>query len=201
MHLRGPVNVSQLAVYQVPSEAFKMQKRATVPFYNRRRALNRRATSDNSTDAFSHNSHNVPALEKQVYDTSVACSHAATTTSTVFVTDCTATPTSAVYNLQSESTDPRSPLPPPNISTVARSTSNHMFNTTAWPFQNTTKQAVPLVAPNSRKTTNDSSTNRIHPRAAGWTRVGYYTSSSPAQATGLSFLANLGDPRESGTFD
>ncbi|KAL5116933.1 target of Sbf [Pleosporales sp. CAS-2024a] len=39
-------------------------------------------------------------------------------------------------------------------------------------------------------------------RAAGdWKQVAYYTSTSPAQATGLTFLANLGDPRVSGTFD
>jgi hypothetical protein len=31
--------------------------------------------------------------------------------------------------------------------------------------------------------------------------VAYYTSTAPAQATGLSFLANVGDPQKSGTFD
>ncbi|ORY19425.1 putative TOS1-like glycosyl hydrolase-domain-containing protein [Clohesyomyces aquaticus] len=37
--------------------------------------------------------------------------------------------------------------------------------------------------------------------AAGWGRIAYYTSTAPAEATGLAFLANLGDPRLSGTFD
>jgi hypothetical protein len=66
MHLRGPMNVSQLAVYQVPSEALKMQKRATVPFYNRRRALKHRATSDNNIDALSHSPHDVLAPHRRV---------------------------------------------------------------------------------------------------------------------------------------
>ncbi|KAI4631861.1 uncharacterized protein J4E87_002568 [Alternaria ethzedia] len=39
MHLRGPMNVSQLAVYQLPGDARAMGKRTTVPFYNRRRSL------------------------------------------------------------------------------------------------------------------------------------------------------------------
>ncbi|KAF2800053.1 hypothetical protein K505DRAFT_293566 [Melanomma pulvis-pyrius CBS 109.77] len=34
-----------------------------------------------------------------------------------------------------------------------------------------------------------------------WSRVAYYTSAAPAQATGFAFLANLGDPQKSGTFD
>ncbi|KAH7123639.1 putative TOS1-like glycosyl hydrolase-domain-containing protein [Dendryphion nanum] len=38
-------------------------------------------------------------------------------------------------------------------------------------------------------------------QAAGWNRIAYYTSSAPAQATGIAFLANLGDERKSGTFD
>ncbi|KAF2636177.1 hypothetical protein P280DRAFT_410219 [Massarina eburnea CBS 473.64] len=38
--------------------------------------------------------------------------------------------------------------------------------------------------------------------AAGtWSRVAYYTSAQPAAATGFAFLANLGDPQKSGTFD
>ncbi|KAJ8108987.1 hypothetical protein OPT61_g7786 [Boeremia exigua] len=41
----------------------------------------------------------------------------------------------------------------------------------------------------------------IRKRAAAWDRVAYYKSAAPAQATGFSFLANLGDPRQSGTFD
>lgn len=40
-----------------------------------------------------------------------------------------------------------------------------------------------------------------HRRAAGWNRVGYYTSAAPAQAYGLAFLANLGTDWVSGTWD
>jgi len=36
---------------------------------------------------------------------------------------------------------------------------------------------------------------------ATWDRVAYYTSAAPAAATGFAFLANLGDPQKSGTFD
>jgi hypothetical protein len=34
-----------------------------------------------------------------------------------------------------------------------------------------------------------------------WERIAYYTSAAPAAATGFAFLANLGDPQKSGTFD
>ncbi|KAF2707669.1 hypothetical protein K504DRAFT_470057 [Pleomassaria siparia CBS 279.74] len=37
--------------------------------------------------------------------------------------------------------------------------------------------------------------------ASSWSRVAYYTSTAPAAATGIAFLANLGDPQKSGTFD
>ncbi|KAF2442521.1 hypothetical protein P171DRAFT_523321 [Karstenula rhodostoma CBS 690.94] len=37
--------------------------------------------------------------------------------------------------------------------------------------------------------------------ASTWSRVAYYTSAAPAAASGFAFLANLGDPQKSGTFD
>ncbi|KAL5379813.1 hypothetical protein DPSP01_008283 [Paraphaeosphaeria sporulosa] len=37
--------------------------------------------------------------------------------------------------------------------------------------------------------------------ASTWSRVAYYTSAAPAAASGFAFLANLGDPQRSGTFD
>jgi hypothetical protein len=44
--------------------------------------------------------------------------------------------------------------------------------------------------------------NDVHKAAAAtWDRVAYYTSAAPAAATGFAFLANLGDPQKSGTFD
>jgi len=55
MHLRGPMNISQLAVYQLPGEMHTLGKRETVPYYNRRRAMNKRdfdiAAHDPSRDA------------------------------------------------------------------------------------------------------------------------------------------------------
>jgi hypothetical protein len=37
--------------------------------------------------------------------------------------------------------------------------------------------------------------------ASTWSRVAFYTSAAPATASGFAFLANLGDPQKSGTFD
>jgi hypothetical protein len=98
MHLRGPMNVSQLAVYQLPGDMHTLQKRNTVPFYSRRRAANKR------------------------------------------------------------------------------------------------KPLQPTTTPKPKR-------EGMERDGADWSRVGYYTSTAPAQATGLSFLANLGDPQMSGTFD
>jgi hypothetical protein len=66
MHLRGPMNVSQLAVYQIPSEALKLRKRASVPFYNRRRSLEHRTTSSDDADASSRDPHDTRDLDKRV---------------------------------------------------------------------------------------------------------------------------------------
>ncbi|KAI4946771.1 hypothetical protein J4E91_006943 [Alternaria rosae] len=118
MHLRGPMNVSQLAVYQLPDEMHTMKKRTTVPFYNHRRSL-------------------------EQPETTVA-------------TDATTRPT--------------------------QSTSSGWFN---------------LFNRNACTTTASCTSTT----ASDWGRIAYYTSTSPAQATGLSFMANLGDPQKSGTFD
>jgi hypothetical protein len=66
MHLRGPMNVSQLAVYQIPGEALKMRKRASVPFYNRRRSLEHRTMSSGDTNASSRHLHDILVLDKRV---------------------------------------------------------------------------------------------------------------------------------------
>jgi hypothetical protein len=115
MHLRGPMNISQLAVYQLPSEVQASRKRTIVPFYNRRQAMERRKTT----------------VAKPIHHTAVVKG-----------------------------------LPP-------------------------RKQEAATVPGQSV----------VRRQAAGWSRVAYYTSAAPAAATGLSFLANLGDPQESGTFD
>jgi hypothetical protein len=115
MHLRGPMNISQLAVYQLPSEMHTSRKRATVPFYNRRRAMERRETT--------------------------------------------------VAN-------------PMHKTTVAGGTPS-----------------------DEEKASTAPGHDIVRRQASSWNRVAYYTSAAPAAATGLSFLANLGDPQESGTFD
>ncbi|KAF1959296.1 hypothetical protein CC80DRAFT_490251 [Byssothecium circinans] len=47
-----------------------------------------------------------------------------------------------------------------------------------------------------------SPSNDVNKAAASiWSRVASYTSTAPAAATGFAFLANLGDPQKSGTFD
>ena len=109
MHLRGPMNVSQLAVYQLPSDMHTLQKRNTVPFYNRRRALKEHEAGP-------------------------------------------------------------------------------------------TKQ-YPHRDPQHGETGRASGNNVVRQAAADWNQVAYYTSAAPAEATGISFLANFGDPRQSGTFD
>jgi hypothetical protein len=112
-----------------------------------------------------------------------------------------AAPTPTAFGLLFNTSYTRNALLCLNISTTALQTSNYTRNTSPVAFGSTTQQSLPSVISTSVHSKNESSTNRVRPRAAGWSRVGYYTSSSPAQATGLSFLANHGDPQKSGTFD
>lgn len=87
MHLRGPMNVSQLAVYQLPAEVHMMKERNIVSFYNRRRALQQRYTYPGANfDEPSQPSNTSPFLELKG-DTTTSCSRQ-TVTSTVTVTDC-----------------------------------------------------------------------------------------------------------------
>ena len=207
MHLRGPMNISQLAVYQMPDEASKMKKRSTVPFYNRRRALKQRNPS-----------HVTPKitrpLDKRTWTTSTICNSASTVTSTVTVTSCMSG-SSAVFTALPNTTyiSPHLPcLPAPGSQSATVNPSQ--TEATSLPAHNCTCQGQPTVTQNlhhhpkiaSRPTLAQSlslnvDTAHIRKRAAGWDRVAYYTSAAPAEATGFSFLANLGDPRQSGTFD
>ena len=88
MHLRGPMNVSQLAVYQLPDEVHTMQKRTTVPFYNPRRALEQRETPMISDTTAIPTQSSSPSwfnrLNKWTYSTTTGCTPA-TVTSTVTV--------------------------------------------------------------------------------------------------------------------
>jgi hypothetical protein len=153
MHLRGPLNVSQLAVYQLPGDMHTLQKRSTVPFYNRRRAPKKRETG--TTNHFQNIT--VDALHQHVPTNTTARTK---------------------HDLKGENRWYGHPL--------ALATANERASSHGAP---STKQA-------------DAARQDFVRRAAGdWNRVAYYTSASPAQATGFSFLANLGDPQKSGTFD
>ncbi|KAI8940092.1 hypothetical protein NX059_003809 [Plenodomus lindquistii] len=129
------MNVSQLAVYQLPSEMHTLNKRNTVPFYSRRRALRQRDSPLPNSDL-----RPVPTWKKSWFP---------------FFRNRETTPAGSQLTVTST-------VPTPTAHTRA------------------------IL---KRQTPDD------------WSRVAYYTSSAAAQATGLSFLANLGDPRKSGTFD
>lgn len=120
------MNISQLAVYQLPGEIHMMQRRNTVPFYNRRQALKKRERPIGVGISGGH-PHLVDTKNKQAQ----------------------ATPSTMTI---------------PNTKVI---------------YQRKRARAV----------------------STAWSRVGHYKSAAPAQATGLSFLANLGDPQKSGTFD
>lgn len=59
-----------------------------------------------------------------------------------------------------------------------------------------------MYTPTKQQTTSTAQVENVNKADASmWNRVAYYTSTAPAAATGFAFLANLGDPRMSGTFD
>lgn len=207
MHLRGPMNISQLAVYQLSDEASKLKKRRTVPFYNRRRALKQQDPSyDNLNDT--------QLLDKRAWSISPVCSSASAVTSSVTVINSSGEPSaisSALLNTTCIGPLSSSFFAPDTKSTAVESSQTLVAS---FPYDNCTRLSFPTVTQSlerhrkvaSRPTPAKSLCPVINPvhalqGAVGWGRVAYYTSSAPAQATGFSFLANLGDPRESGTFD
>jgi len=133
------MNVSQLAVYLLPSEAHSIQKRTTVPFYNRRRAIDQRDCSDLVRNTTTHG----PSKP-----------------------DCPCNEENDSSKIDPDYEDPNG-------------------------------QAFVSLKPSSVKPTVPVAKRQ----SSDWSRVAYYTSNSPAKATGLIFLANLGDPSKSGTFD
>lgn len=208
MHLRGPMNVSQLAVYQLPSEMHTMQRRNTVPFYNRRRALKQRDIF-RGTDVFSErlpssSTHNAEILDKRTYNTTTSCSRS-TVTSTVTVTDCTTTSTADQLQNTTYIGPPLPCFPTPEPSSSSTNISPPLSNCTSKsppPVAQGSEQQPQIVATPSPISSAKVSHKRDDVQAADdWSRVAYYTSTAPAQATGFSFLANLGDPQKSGTFD
>jgi hypothetical protein len=178
MHIRGPMNVSQLAVYQLPSDMHTLQKRDSIPFYNRQAAKKREAD-----------------LQARTFNTTKGC-RPATVTTTITVTSCeperpTNTPPSNTAYI-----GPPLPCLPSASSTTLEASQAHS-NCTC----NNSQSAVVALEQPAAAPTPAMAPAAAKRAAADWSQVAYYTSSAPAQATGFSFLANLGDPRNSGTFD
>jgi len=211
MHLRGPINVSQLAVYQLPSEMHSLRKRNTVPFYNRRQPLKQRDGShmtDETTGRVSTSKTPwVPFFNKRC-ETTTSCTQL-TVTSTITVTDCT---TSATVEPRENITYIGPPVPCLPTSEPLPVTANDPPLETSCGCNTSTvigrHHSYPTLAPTTAVASTvytDTVWKRddvhVADSAPDWSRVAYYVSTAPAQATGLSFLANLGDPQKSGTFD
>jgi hypothetical protein len=90
------MNVSQLAVYQLPSDMHTLQKRTTVPLYNRRRAINKRGTGAEGQRL----ARDTPPLHGRTFNTTTSCG-LRTVVNTVTVADCKPDgPTSILKPLQ-----------------------------------------------------------------------------------------------------
>ena len=179
MHLRGPMNITQLAVYQLPSDMHTLQKRDSVPFYNRRTAKKRESN-----------------LQARTFNTTKGCGPV-TVTTTITITSCE--PEQATNTPPPYTTYVGPPLPclPSSSSTTSEYPQAH----SNWTNNVYQPAAVAVEHPEAAGPTPATAPAAAKRAAADWSRVAYYTSSAPAQATGLSFLANLGDPQKSGTFD
>lgn len=210
MHLRGPMNVSQLAVYQVPSEASKMRKRNTVSFSGRRRALKQRG-SDTTEERHSDESNHLLSFDKRKRATTTDCSSTHTVTSTMIVANCGESSVGALPNTNYIGT-PLPCLPTPAIQPTRVTPLNMPIAQSPSPDCTCSSPTIiteiferhptavmdPMPSYSSNTIIEEPEVRR---RDVAWERVAYYTSTAPAQATGFSFLANLGDPRQSGTFD
>ncbi|KAH8732758.1 putative TOS1-like glycosyl hydrolase-domain-containing protein [Phaeosphaeriaceae sp. PMI808] len=181
MHIRGPMNVSQLAVYQLPGEVHTLQKRKSVPFFNRRRALNKRE-ADPATQAPFQDTRQGLFLEKRTSNTTASYNRR-----TVMITTGSTTTTEPNRN-----TTRSGPLP------SFMPTSNTPDPDTILSSSGCTYRGTP---PPANQSSLKPVRENVRRTGADWSRVAYYTSAAPAQASGLSFLANLGDPQKSGTFD
>lgn len=204
MHLRGPMNVSQLAVYQLPGDSQALQKRNTVPFYNRRRAINKRGARFTSPGDMV-NLHQTQFLDSQALNSTTSCSPK-TVTSTITVIGCGAARSTSIPPRPQNTTYigplPCLPTPTPSSSTLDETVQDCAYNESIQTAAISQKQPVNTTTPSLVKPIPTSAQESVVRRAApDWSRIAYYTSTAPAQATGLAFLANLGDPARSGTFD
>jgi hypothetical protein len=201
MHLRGPMNISQLAVYQLPSDMHTLGKRSTVPFYNRRRATNKR-DHDSTSDALSDTDQG-SSLERRTFNT---CGPR-TVTTTVTVTECTSTFAASTIQLLPDTTyiGPALPcMPTPTLSGPGSGISRADCTCDS----STSPSVIPELDlpafrpfPGVQRRSMIETSEVVRRDAGDWSRVAYYTSAAPSQATGFSFLGNQGDPEKSGTFD
>ncbi|KAH9879146.1 hypothetical protein J1614_002583 [Plenodomus biglobosus] len=188
-----------------------LNRRNTVPFYNVRRGLTERdvlhSTSAIKRPSQTSKAHWFPMLKRRC-ETSSCSQH--TVTSTVTVTDCTASATTDSTNDITYIGPPltclntSAPLPlsaklsPPN-SDCGRNSAPSVTDSDGWrPTLSPILASAPLAQIDAALQRDEI---HIADTPPDWSRVAYYTSTAAAQATGLSFLANLGDPHKSGTFD
>jgi hypothetical protein len=205
------MNISQLAVYQLPSDMHTMQKRDTIPFYNRRRTLHLWDSESTVGGALANHSHPLFHSKKPLSTTTDCATIASctpwTTTVTVTVTDCEPErPTEIIGATQDTPyVDPRlpgMPTPTPSISSASLPDLDCQCKTFS-PLAKAHEHPVTATVTSPSIEQADVAPEKSLKRRAdvNWSRVAYYASTAPAQATGLSFLANLGDPQKSGTFD
>ncbi|KAF2736585.1 hypothetical protein EJ04DRAFT_521802 [Polyplosphaeria fusca] len=192
MHLRGPMNISKIAIYTLSASASNVESERSdiLPERSQRtgrqaqaaplgQLLSRRRAQPSTTSRPSHYSASIEA-NPQHFNTrwfkksdSGICStqlQPVTITETVYLpeTACECIASTANENTTILATDPYS---------------------TGCPTSSEPTVSLAISRPT------------VAARAVGWNRIASYTSAAPAEATGIVFLANLGDERKSGTFD
>ncbi|CAI6271715.1 unnamed protein product [Periconia digitata] len=251
MHLRGPMNVSQIAVYKLPDvsanggrqprkrsdykiflekELQESQSRGcsrstiTTTLYVTGSTCGQTVSSSTTCDTTSSflpwsspvpdvaippipvvPPHIIPPLPPTIPSPPVITTavHDATTVCSKNISLSYTTPLNgSVVNASSVD----SGMSFPHLSTMT-SSPNESFGMPASCETDTKSEAMHTMARSNERrafhNTDPIATTHSPPLRAGdtWSRVAYYTSAAPAEATGFAFLANLGDPQKSGTFD
>lgn len=120
---------------------------------------------------------------------------------------CTVTPTvtTTVFVTGSTCPNPASAIAHTSAPFLLRAdTARQASNPTLLPPVKRDETATTGTDASQSATPSSGTSNDSYAKAAAapvWSRVAYYTSTAPAAATGFAFLANLGDPQKSGTFD
>jgi hypothetical protein len=209
-----------------------MQKRTTVPFYNRRRSLEQRETpmaaNETTKPTQSTLSSFFNLFSKRAHNTTTSCVPTAVTKTVTVKAACSSTSTSqsapnTTYigpplpclptSVATSTVDPTSPKPDctcdddQDPDTIFQRPNGQVYVSPApvqAPAPSPTQDTLPVFQRLNGQPFDmpESAPSSIVKRqATDWRRVAYYTSTAPAQATGFSFMANLGDPQKSGTFD